>query len=76
LYYHRLGTSQSEDILVYTDPENPEFMFTAESTLDGQFVVIKIEKDCDPVNKLYLIDLKKTNYQVIGKLIIKYLEEN
>ncbi|CAB5363948.1 uncharacterized protein OCT59_008100 [Rhizophagus irregularis] len=65
LYYHRLGTSQSEDILVYKDPENPEYMFTAQSTLDGQFIVIKIEKDCDPINKLYLIDLKKTNYQII-----------
>ncbi|GBB87344.1 hypothetical protein RclHR1_01380006 [Rhizophagus clarus] len=63
LYYHRIGTFQSEDILVYKDPENPEYKFKAQCTLDGQFVVISIKKDCNP-NKLYLIDLKKTNYQI------------
>jgi prolyl oligopeptidase len=66
LYYHRIGTPQSEDILVYKDSENPEYKFTTQTTLDGQFVVISIKKDCNP-NKIYLIDLKKTNYQVIGK---------
>ncbi|RIA79520.1 prolyl endopeptidase [Glomus cerebriforme] len=65
LYYHRLGTSQSEDILVYKDPENPEYIFTGLTTMDGQFVIIDVTKDCEPVNKIYLIDLKKTNYQII-----------
>ncbi|CAG8668452.1 12789_t:CDS:10 [Funneliformis caledonium] len=65
LYYHRLGTSQSEDILIYKDPENPEFFFSAENTLDGRYVVLIITKDCDPVNKVYLIDLEKTNRKII-----------
>ena len=67
LYYHKLGTPQSEDVLICKDPENPEYMFSATSTLDGQYIVINITKDCDPVNQLYLIDLKKTDYQIIGR---------
>ena len=67
MYYHRLGTPQSKDILIYKDSENPEYMFSAKSTLDGQFIIVDIMKDCDPINMLYLIDLKKTNYQIVGK---------
>jgi prolyl oligopeptidase len=67
LYYHRLGTLQSEDILVYKDPENPEYSFSASATTDGQFVIMDIKKDTGPINKIYLIDLKKTNYQIIGE---------
>ena len=67
MYYHRLKTPQSADVLIYKDPENPEYMFTASCTLDGRFVDITITKDTSPVNKVYLIDLKKTNYQIIGE---------
>ena len=68
MYYHRLGTPQSEDILVYKDPKNPECKFSAESTLDGQFIIVIISKGTSSSGrKLYLIDLKKTNYQIIGK---------
>ena len=60
MYYHRLGTSQFEDILIYKDPENPEYRFSAESTLDGQFIIIETKKGTSASgNKLYLIYLRK-----------------
>ena len=32
LYYHRVGTKQSQDVLVHQDKENPEWMFSAGAT--------------------------------------------
>lgn len=36
LYYHFLGTDQSEDILCWRDPENPKFLFGGSVTDDGK----------------------------------------
>ncbi|CAN8240150.1 unnamed protein product [Cochlearia groenlandica] len=57
MYYHFLGTDQSEDILCYRDHENPKYMFGAEVTDDGKYLVMSIGEGCDPVNKLYYYDL-------------------
>ncbi|XP_042477460.1 prolyl endopeptidase-like [Macadamia integrifolia] len=57
LYYHFLGTDQSQDVLCWKDPENPKYMFGAEVMDDGKFVLLYIKQGCDPVNKLYYCDL-------------------
>ncbi|KAG2243297.1 hypothetical protein Bca52824_094866 [Brassica carinata] len=57
LYYHFLGTDQSQDILCWRDSDNPKYMFGAEVTDDGKFLIMSIEEGCDPVNKLYYCDL-------------------
>jgi len=36
LYYHFLGTDQSQDILCWRDPHNPKYMFGASVTDDGK----------------------------------------
>ena len=40
LYYHRLGTPQSEDVLVYERPDQKEWGFGGEVTDDGRYLVI------------------------------------
>ncbi|KAJ0255913.1 Prolyl oligopeptidase family protein [Hirschfeldia incana] len=57
LYYHFVGSDQSQDILCWRDSENPKYMFGAEVTDDGKFLIMSIEEGCDPVNKLYYCDL-------------------
>lgn len=39
-------------------------MFSAGVSDDGRYVLIYASKDCNPVNKLWLIDLEKTNGQI------------
>ncbi|KDO85001.1 hypothetical protein CISIN_1g0038782mg, partial [Citrus sinensis] len=56
-YYHFLGTKQSEDILCWKDPEHPKYIFSGHVTEDGQYLVMCIEENCDPVNKVYYCDL-------------------
>lgn len=36
LYYHFLGTDQSQDILCWRDPKNPKHLFEAQVTDDGK----------------------------------------
>ncbi|MBN1854949.1 MAG: hypothetical protein JW829_19600, partial [Pirellulales bacterium] len=38
LYYHRLGTAQSEDTLIYERPDEKEWGFTGEVTEDGRYL--------------------------------------
>lgn len=58
LFYHTLGTEQVEDVLCWEDPANPEWMFGAEVSDDGRYLLMSISSDCDPVNKLYYTDLE------------------
>nr|DAD46649.1 TPA_asm: hypothetical protein HUJ06_016586 [Nelumbo nucifera] len=57
LYYHFLGTDQSEDILCWKDSDNPKYLFSAQVMDDGKYVLLYIEEGCDPVNKLYYCDI-------------------
>ncbi|XP_071712041.1 uncharacterized protein [Rutidosis leptorrhynchoides] len=57
LYYHFLGTDQSEDILCWENPDNPQYTVGASVTEDGKFVLLYINEGCDPVNKFYYCDI-------------------
>ncbi|GKV43625.1 hypothetical protein SLEP1_g50889 [Rubroshorea leprosula] len=57
LYYHFLGTDQSEDILCWRDSENPKFIFRGSVTDDGKYLLLYISENCDPVNKVYYCNM-------------------
>jgi prolyl oligopeptidase len=42
LYYHRVGTSQSQDVLVYSRPENPTWTLGGGVTEDGRYLLISV----------------------------------
>ncbi|MBD1910780.1 MULTISPECIES: prolyl oligopeptidase family serine peptidase [unclassified Leptolyngbya] len=42
VFYHRLGTPQSEDQLIYEDPEHPLRFHMARTTEDEQYVILYI----------------------------------
>ncbi|KAK4703563.1 prolyl oligopeptidase, partial [Phenoliferia sp. Uapishka_3] len=59
VYYHRVGTTQAEDVLVQKDPEHPEWMFGASGTDDGRYVVMSSSKDTGRSNLLWIADLEQ-----------------
>jgi prolyl oligopeptidase len=68
LYYHRLGTPQAEDVLVYERPDQKEWLFGSSVTEDGRYLIIGISQGTDVKNRIYYRDLRQTNSQVIKLL--------
>jgi prolyl oligopeptidase len=58
VYYHKVGTPQSEDVRVFDSPENPEWGFGAGVTEDGNFLLISGWKGTDNKNLVWVKDLR------------------
>jgi len=59
LYFHRLGTDQSADELVYATPERPEYSHYANVTEDGRHAVITSAIGTDARYELHVVDLAR-----------------
>lgn len=74
LYYHRLGTSQSEDLLVYHRSDRKEWGFSGEVTDDGKYLIISVWQGTDPKNMVFYQDISQPNAPVV-ELIDKFEAE-
>jgi len=68
LYYHRLGTAQAEDTLIYERPDNKELGFGGAVTDDGRYLVITVWQGTSPKNRLYYKDLTQADAPVVKLL--------
>ena len=59
LYYHKLGTPQSADVLVYERPDEKEWQFAADVSEDGHYLVITVSKGTDDKYRILYKDLTK-----------------
>jgi prolyl oligopeptidase len=57
-YFHKLGTAQSEDVLIYERPDNKELFIGGDVTQDGDWLVISMGKGTAPQNMVYYKNLK------------------
>jgi prolyl oligopeptidase len=57
IYYHRTGTPQAEDVLVHADPEHPRWLFGADITEDGRFLLLSVRDGSSSQNRLWVSDL-------------------
>ena len=64
LYYHKLGTPQTEDQLVFGGEETPRRYIGAGLTEDERFLVITAAESTSG-NELYIQDLSKPNSEII-----------
>ena len=44
VFYHKVGTPQSEDKLILQTPDNPDWGFQSSATEDGQYLVVTVWK--------------------------------
>ncbi len=58
LYYHRLGTPQSDDLLVYERPDHKEWGIGGRVSEDGRYLIIDIWKGTDRNNAVFYQDLQ------------------
>jgi prolyl oligopeptidase len=57
VFYHRLGTPQSTDVLVYERSDHKDWSLNALTTEDGRYLVIDSSRGSDPNNRLFIQDL-------------------
>lgn len=65
LFYHRLGTPQSEDVLVYDRPDQKEWGFDGQVTEDGHYLMISVWQGTDPKNLIFYKDLTQPDAEVV-----------
>jgi len=60
VYFHRLGTPQSDDVLIHASPDKPALNHSAEVTDDGQYLLVTSSEGTDERYGLTLYTLGKT----------------
>lgn len=57
LYYHVVGTSQAEDMLILQDKANREWMWEADISDDGKYMYVYVGRDTAPKNLFWVAEL-------------------
>jgi len=75
LYYHRLGTAQPTDRLVYQRPDHPDWGFGGSVTEDGRYLIIYVSLGTDSRNRVYYLDLGNPRRpRAVGR-VVRLLDE-
>ena len=64
VYFHRLGDAQTEDQLIFSNPEHPEYGFWLDVTDDGDYLIITASIGTDDRYELFVQDLRMPNQPV------------
>lgn len=57
LYFHRVGTTQDQDVLIHADAQHKTWRFSPQVTKDGNFLIVSVSS-AGTKNKLLIKDLK------------------
>jgi prolyl oligopeptidase len=68
LYFHRLGSPQSRDKLVYQRPDQKEWGFGGEVTEDGRYLIITVSQGTDTRNRVFYRDLTQPDGSTVELL--------
>lgn len=68
VYFHRLGTAQSEDRLVYERPDQPDWGLHAHVTDDGAYLVYTVTHGTDPKKRVFYQSLAEKDAPVVELL--------
>lgn len=65
VYFHKLGTPQSEDELIYDAPDHKEWYFGHHVTDDGKYLVIEVARSTDDVNMVLYKRLDEPDAKIV-----------
>ncbi|MEG5135570.1 MULTISPECIES: prolyl oligopeptidase family serine peptidase [unclassified Microcoleus] len=74
LFYHKLGTPQSEDVLICDRPDEKEWGFSGGVTEDGKYLIISVWLGTNPQNLIFYKDLTAPESSIV-ELINKFEAE-
>ena len=75
VYYHKVGTAQSEDPIVFDQRDKPDWLFQANVTDDGTFLVITVFQGTDSRTRLYYIFLENPKKPMIGNPVVRLIDD-
>ena len=64
VYFHKIGTPQDADPLVYARPDQPDWGLGADVTDDGKYLLIYQSEGTDPKNRIFVKDLTRPDAKV------------
>jgi prolyl oligopeptidase len=76
MYYHRVGTPQSDDRLIYARQDLPSWFVWGGVTDEGRHLFVLLSKGADNNNRLYHADLKDPQRPAIGAPLRPLFEED
>lgn len=68
VYYHKLGTDQKEDVLVYERPDQKDWLFGGYVSEDGNYLIVTIFQGTDVKSRVYYKDLRSKDSEVVKLL--------
>ncbi|PYJ10065.1 MAG: S9 family peptidase [Verrucomicrobia bacterium] len=68
VYFHKLGTPQSKDELIYERKDHKDWNFSPQVTEDGEFLIITVSQGTDPKNRIFYKELKDPKASVVELL--------
>ena len=68
LYYHKLGTPQEKDSLVYERKDHKDWLFNASVTDDGKYLIITVSEGTDPKKRVFYKELSKPGAKMVELL--------
>ncbi len=71
LYYHKLGTPQTEDVIVYNRPDDKEMGVGGSVTEDGKYLIVYVSKGTSPKNMIFYKDLSR-KYAAVLPIVDKF----
>lgn len=75
LYYHRVGTLQSADRLIYQRPDEPEWGFSMSVSDDGRYGMMNVSHGTDERNRVYYIDLADPGHPRVDAEVVELLDD-
>jgi prolyl oligopeptidase len=64
LYFHKIGTAQDQDPVVYARPDKPEWLFGALVTEDGRWLVVSQFEGTEPKNRVFVRDVSESSGKI------------
>ena len=59
VYFHKIGTKQAQDMLVYERPDHPDWGLRAQVTEDGRWLLIHQSEGTETKNRIFLKDFSQ-----------------
>jgi prolyl oligopeptidase len=74
IYYHRIGTPQAQDRLIYERPDLPTWFLDSKVTEDGRYLLVFMAEGSTNNNRLYYADLGDAKHPSTGAPVRPLIE--